>query len=190
MPPDEGGVRREAGLAWSVVLHRFRAHLHQRPPEAGVTREPITRSTIVRSDQAHTFDVFVREIGTWWPVRPYSLGQAAVVDVTVTPGPGGRVFETHADGTTVTWGHLLAWDPPARFAMTWEVFAGGTEVEVTFRSLGPTLTRVELEHRGWERLPEEQLRTVTAAAGGYATGWSTILTAFAEALGGTVPPQS
>jgi hypothetical protein len=52
---------------------------------------------------------------------------------------------------------------------------GGTEVELRFRTLGPALTRVELEHRGWERLTEEQLAAVSAVAGGYSAGWAHIL---------------
>ena len=142
---------------------------------------PIHCSTLVRSGQEHTFGVFVNSIGAWWPVRPYSLGHQCVRDVTFTPELGGRVYETRDDGSTATWGHVVAWDPPFRFTMTWEVFAGGTELEVTFRPLGPALTRVELEHRGWERLSEQQVRTATAAAGGYRAGWAAILTALTTA---------
>ncbi|GAA3810377.1 SRPBCC domain-containing protein [Cellulomonas soli] len=142
-----------------------------------MTAEPIRRSTLVRAGRPHTFDTFVRHIGRWWPVRPYSLGQDQVVDVTFTPELDGRVFETRGDGTTATWGHVLLWEPPTRFALSWEVFAGGTEVEVRFQELGPQLTRVELEHRGWERLSPEQLRTTTSAAGGYSRGWQVILAA-------------
>ncbi len=152
---------------------------------AAAQPEPIRRSTTVRSDQAHTFDVFVRTLGRWWPLVPYSLGHDAVVDVTVTPGIGGEVYETRRDGSRARWGRLTAWDPPERFAMTWEVLAGGTEVEVAFRPLGPSLTRVELEHRGWERLSAAQLRTATAAAGGYARGWELVLAAFATHLEGS-----
>jgi len=31
--------------------------------------------------------------------------------VTVERRTGGRVYETWTDGTEVTWGELLAWDP-------------------------------------------------------------------------------
>jgi hypothetical protein len=48
-------------------------------------RPPIRQSTLVRNDRAHTFEVFVRDIGAWWPARPHSLGQdrvgAAIADV-------------------------------------------------------------------------------------------------------------
>ena len=143
-----------------------------------ISPSPIRCSTIVRSDRTHTFDVFVRRLGEWWPLRPYSLSQDHVVGVTFTTQLGGRIYETRDDGSTATWGHVIVWEPPKRFAMTWDVLAGGTEVEVSFRSLGPALTRVDLEHRGWEHLSEHQLRT---AVDGYRTGWAAILADFTAA---------
>ena len=61
-----------------------------------------------------------------------------------------------------------------------------TEVELTFAALGPALTRVAVEHRGWEALSAEQLSWDCAQPGGYASGgfdrgWATILAALASA---------
>jgi uncharacterized protein YndB with AHSA1/START domain len=145
-------------------------------------RPPIRQSTLVRSGCAHTFDVFVRTIAQWWPLRPYSLGQDQVADVVFERELGGRVYEVWADGTAVTWGHLLAWEPPHRFVMTWDVLPAATEVELEFRPLGPALTRVAMEHRGWENLTEEQLAAATDVVGGYRVGWAAILAAFAAAV--------
>jgi uncharacterized protein YndB with AHSA1/START domain len=149
-------------------------------------RPPVRQSTVVRSDLDHTFDVFVRTIGIWWPVQPFSAGQDRVRDVTVEPRAGGRVYETWQDGTTVTWGELLAWEPPERLVMTWTFTPSPTEVELTFRALGPALTRVAVEHRGWEALTEEQIAEDCALPGGYsggayATGWAHILARLAAA---------
>jgi uncharacterized protein YndB with AHSA1/START domain len=143
-------------------------------------RPPIRQSTLVRSDVAHTFDVFVDTIGAWWPLRPYSIGQEKVHDVVVERERGGRVYELWADGTAVTWGRLLAWEPPHRFVMTWEVLSAVTEVELVFRALGPDLTRVAVEHRGWENLTEEQI-AASSLVERYGTGWTAILAAFAAA---------
>ncbi|MDQ4133210.1 MAG: SRPBCC domain-containing protein [Actinomycetota bacterium] len=141
-------------------------------------RPPIRQSTIVRSDAEHTFDVFVRRIGEWWPVQPYSLGEEKVASVTFEPRVGGRVYETWADGREVTWGHVTAWDPPRGFSMTWEVFSAVTDVELTFRPLGPALTRVAVEHRGWERLSDAECAALTTGPNRYDTGWATVLAAF------------
>lgn len=152
---------------------------------------PVRQSTVVRSDVAHTFDTFVRTIGAWWPVQPYSAGADRVRTVTLDPRPGGRVYETWDDGTQVDWGELVAWDPPERFVMTWVHTPVATEVELTFRSLGPSLTRVSVEHRGWEVMTAEQLRRDCARPGGYssgayAVGWSEILDRLAAAAEGRV----
>jgi len=152
-------------------------------------RPPVRQSTVVRSDREHTFDVFVRTIGIWWPVNPFSAGKDRVRDVTIEPRTGGRVYETWQDGTQVTWGELLAWDPPERFVMTWTMTPVPTEVELTFRVLGPALTQVEVEHRGWEALSDEQLAEDCALPGGYlggsyAAGWTRILAQMVAAAEG------
>ena len=105
----------------------------------------------------------------------------------VTTGAGGRVYETWADGTERDWGELLAWEPPERFVMTWNQTPVPTEVELSFAGLGPALTRVTVEHRGWEALTEEQLATDCALPGGcssgaYSQGWATILACLAKAV--------
>ncbi len=149
-------------------------------------RPPVRQAMVVRSDIGHTFGTFVRTIGAWWPVQPFSAGKDRVRDVTIEQRRGGRVYETWADGTVVDWGELLAWEPPARFVMTWNMTTAATEVELTFTSLGPALTRVAVEHRGWEALSDEQLAADCALRGGYlggayATGWARILGALAVA---------
>jgi uncharacterized protein YndB with AHSA1/START domain len=149
-------------------------------------RPPVRRSTLVRSGVDHTFAVFVREIGVWWPRQPYSEGGERVRDVTVEPRVGGRVHETWHDGTVREWGRLLAWEPPHRLIMSWVCTPATTEVELTFTPLGPSLTRVAVEHRGWEALSDAQAAQDCAQPGGYASGgfdrgWATILAALAAA---------
>jgi hypothetical protein len=150
-------------------------------------RPPVRQDTVVRSDIAHTFDAFVRTMGIWWPVNPFSAGGDRVRDVTVEREVGGRVYETWADGTVVEWGELLDWQPPYGFTMTWRGTPAPTEVELTFRALGPALTRVAVEHRGWEALSDAQLAADCAlpggySGGGYSKGWTTILASFAESM--------
>ena len=149
-------------------------------------RPPIRQATTVRSDVEHTFAVFVREIGAWWPTPTISAGGEQVRTVTVEPRRGGRVYETWHDDTTVEWGRLLVWEPPRRFTMSWMCTPAPTEVELTFTPLGTSLTRVAVEHRGWEALTEAQLREDCALPGGYAAGsfaagWASILAALTRA---------
>jgi len=106
---------------------------------------------------------------------------------------GGRVYETWDDGTEIDWGTLLTWQPPERFTMTWTGTPATTEVELTFTALGPALTRVTVEHRGWEALTEEQLATDCALPGGYSSGaysqgWEAILACLAKAVADGASP--
>jgi uncharacterized protein YndB with AHSA1/START domain len=150
-------------------------------------RPPVRQSTIVRSDLDHTFDAFVRTIGAWWPVEPLSIGGERVRDVTVEPRLGGRVYETWDDGTTAGWGEVVAWEPPARLVLTWTNTPAPTEVELTFTALGASLTRVAVEHRGWEHLTAEQLGEDCAEPGGYlagaySRGWLLVLERFTGSI--------
>lgn len=161
------------------------------PPQETPVRShpPVHQSTIVRSDVEHTFEAFVRMIGSWWPVEPLSVGGARVRDVTVEQRLGGRVYETWDDGTTLDWGEVVGWEPPSRFVMTWMNTPAPTEVELGFTALGPGLTRVTVEHRGWENLTAEQLGEDCAEPGGYLAGaysggWLLVL----ERLAGAVAP--
>ena len=145
-------------------------------------RPPVRQSTVVRSDVGHTFDTFVRTIGVWWPVTPFSAGRDRVRDVTFERRLGGRVYETWADGTQVDWGTLRAWEPPERLDMNWRMTSVATEVELPVpRRSARRLTRVAVEHRGWEALTEEQLGCGLRAArrlcrgGSFDRGWARIL---------------
>ena len=78
-------------------------------------------------------------------------------------------------------------EPQQRFVMTWCGTPVVTEVELTFVALGPSLTRVSVEHRGWEQMTEEQLAEDCALPGGYTggaynKGWHRILGAFVDAI--------
>lgn len=147
---------------------------------SSMPRPPIRQATTVRSSVAHTFEVFVGQLDQWWPLRTHSMGTQRVTGVTVERRAGGRVYETWDNGETRTWGTLLAWEPPTRFVLTWDIVQPPvTEVELTFRALAPSLTRVQVEHRGWEKLTDDQL---AGLRGDYAAGWAMILRRFGAAV--------
>jgi len=159
----------------------------ERPVVTVLRRPPVRQSTLVRASAQHTFTTFVTTIGAWWPVQPFSAGKDRVRDISVEQRQGGRVYEIWDDGTEVDWGTLVTWQPPERFAMTWTGTPAPTMVEFTFAVLGPALTRVTVEHRGWEALTDEQLVEDCALPGGYSSGaysrgWATILARLAGAV--------
>ena len=66
---------------------------HEQAPASTVTalcRPPVRQSTMVRSDVGHTFDKFVRTIGVWWPVAPFSAGRDRTAATPVAEDRDGR----------------------------------------------------------------------------------------------------
>lgn len=121
----------------------------------------VSKSIRVQAPQAHVFDVFTAHIGRWWPLPTHHIGAAPASTVVIEPFVGGRWFERGIDGSECDWGRVLAWEPPGRVVLAWEIGADwkhqpglGTEVEVRFIAESETATRVELEHRHLERYGE------------------------------------
>jgi uncharacterized protein YndB with AHSA1/START domain len=117
---------------------------------------PLTMSFDVACSARHAFDMWTSGIGAWWPADHTVTGRPDVV-VVLQGGVGGRIFERTAAGVEHDWGEVVLWDPPARLAYLWHLRqdpAASTEVEIRFVDLGGRMTRVEIEHRGWEALGE------------------------------------
>ena len=96
-------------------------------------------------------------------------------------GVGGRIYERTADGAEHDWGEVTVWQPPARLAYRWYLGrdrAGATEVEIRFVAQGATATRVEIEHRGWERLGPDAEQWRDRNQG----GWASLLPHFITAI--------
>ena len=145
----------------------------------------IRRSVRVSRPVDEAFALFTDGIATWWPLGTHSIGSGrdgVSAETAVLEGrEGGRLYERMSDGAEASWGTILAWEPPHRVVISWHVNparVAPTEVEVRFVPDGDG-TRVELEHRGWERLGAE----ADEARSGYASdsGWDAVLAEFASA---------
>jgi uncharacterized protein YndB with AHSA1/START domain len=115
----------------------------------------------VPSTPARAFQAFTAEIGQWWrPNQLFRFTPRPAGTLAFEPGEGGRFTETAADGEVFEIGRITAWQPGARLAFTWRQasFAPGqvTEVEIRFEPVGSE-TRVTVEHRGWETVPQEHV---------------------------------
>jgi uncharacterized protein YndB with AHSA1/START domain len=141
--------------------------------------EVVRRSVTVSRTTEDAFRLFTEGIATWWPLESHSIGKDGVDPETVVleGRTGGRMYERMADGDEAHWGTILAWEPPHRVVISWELRPErpATEVEVRFSPEGDG-TRVELEHRGWERLGEQ----ADEARSSYVTGWEYVLGRYAE----------
>lgn len=151
-----------------------------------MTTESVRKSITVEASQEHAFRVFTARFGTWWPRDTHHIGAVEPETVIVEPHAGGRCYERAPDGTECDWGKVVAYEPPERIVIGWQLNAEWkydpdflTEVEVRFIPEGDSRTRVELEHRDLERYGE-RLEEVRASISSD-EGWTGLLRRFAEA---------
>jgi uncharacterized protein YndB with AHSA1/START domain len=145
----------------------------------------VRQSIVVRAPQDRAFAVFTEGMSSWWPLESHVIGEKPVAEAVIEPRAGGRWFERAESGTECDWGRVLAWEPPHRVVLSWEISPDWrhdpeihTEVEVRFHAEDEGRTRVELEHRGLEAFGEkaEQMRQIFDSDG----GWPGLLGRFAE----------
>jgi uncharacterized protein YndB with AHSA1/START domain len=118
----------------------------------------VRKVVIVQAPPSVAWRVFTGQMGSWWPLAHYKIGKANAVDAIIEPNVGGRWFERGEDGSTCNWGSVLAWEPPSRLVLSWDISADWqydpdlkTEIEIRFIAEGKDATRVELEHRKLDR---------------------------------------
>ena len=152
------------------------------------TIEPVQVAIEVRRGIEEAFRVFTDEIAAWWPVAGHSVEPDQVEAVVLEGRLGGRLYERWHDGGEADWGRVVTWEPPRRLVLSWQPNPkrpAATEVEVRFVAVEPDHTRVELEHRGWERLGAEGREWRDRNMG----GWTTLLPHFIRAAEGRAAPQ-
>jgi uncharacterized protein YndB with AHSA1/START domain len=145
---------------------------------------PVRRAVTVTASPARAFEVFTANIGLWWP-KTHHVSAVEPETVVIEPRSGGRWFERAPDGRECQIGKVLAWEPPARLLLAWQLDASFryqpdlvTEVEVRFIAEGDAATRVEFEHRNLERFGEHA-EAVRGRIGAPA-GWPAILDLYAQ----------
>ncbi len=142
---------------------------------------PVRKSIRVKVSQARAFEVFTSGLGRWWP-RDKGIGKMPMKSAVMETRLGGRWYELAEDGTETNVGKIIAWEPPQRFVMTWDIDSQwkpsttvASEVEVKFVADGINSTRVELEHRKFEQMGAEGGESMRNAVDG---GWPKMLERF------------
>ena len=147
----------------------------------------VRASVVVAAPPQQAFAVFTRRMGAWWPLDSYYVGGKPITDAVAEPQAGGRWFERAGDGSECDWGRVLAWEPPGRVVLSWQISPDWqpdpdvhTEVHVRFTPEGDGRTRVDLEHRGFDSFGDraEEMRAVF----GSEHGWRGLLGRYAEAV--------
>jgi len=147
--------------------------------------ESVRKNITVKASADRAFRVFTEGFDTWWP-RDHHIGKSPMKKAIIEGRPGGRCFSQQIDGTDCDWGQILVWEPPHRFVMAWQVTpawgyepdaANASEVEVRFTPQPDGTTRVDLEHRHFERhgAGADTMRTAVDSP----MGWGGLLPRFA-----------
>jgi hypothetical protein len=150
---------------------------------------PVRKSIVVETTPDHAFEVFTAQIDRWWP-RGRGIGQGPITLSTIEPFVGGRWYTKHESGDECTVGHVSVWEPGARFVVSWEISADwkpearsafASEIEVIFTADGAGHTRIDLEHRNFERMGAEPGAKMRNSVD---NGWPGLLAIYAKSITG------
>ena len=144
------------------------------------TETSVSTSITVKAPIERAFATFTEGIGTWWPPDHHIL-EGELAEMVFEPYEGGNVIDRNVDGGECRWARVLAYEPPNRFVISWDINLQWqietdpqktSEVEVRFIPEGPDATRVELEHRNLERHGEgwEGMRDAVGSPDGWWKG--------------------
>jgi uncharacterized protein YndB with AHSA1/START domain len=147
---------------------------------------PVRRTISVNASVERAFRVFTAEFDTWWP-RSHHIGKSPMKKAIVEGKVGGRCYTEQEDGTEFDWGRILVWEPPHRIVLAWQItpewgyqpnLAQSSEVEIRFSPVAGGSTRVDLEHRHFERhgTGAPTMRTAVDSP----NGWTGVMQLFAE----------
>jgi uncharacterized protein YndB with AHSA1/START domain len=156
---------------------------------------PVRSSIVVDAPIDRAFAVFTEDIASWWPPEHHIL-QGELAEMVFEPREGGHVYDRGVDGSECRWARVLAYEPPHRVVISWDISLQWqietdtertSEVEVRFTSESAEQTQVALEHRNIHRHGEgwEQMRDAT----GSPDGWPLGLQRFADRLQSVGSPR-
>jgi uncharacterized protein YndB with AHSA1/START domain len=119
----------------------------------------IQRSFIVPAPPDAAFRTFAEDFSHWWPAE-YTWSGPVLEWIGLEPRAGGACFERGPHGFRCDFGRVLRWEPPHLLTFSWQIDPNRTpqpdpekasEIEVRFVEEPAGGTRVEFEHRGFDR---------------------------------------
>jgi uncharacterized protein YndB with AHSA1/START domain len=149
--------------------------------------DPIVTTIEVPCSQTRAFEVFVKEMDSWWPLAKRSVSAIhgkVPKSLRIEPKQGGKIVEIGHDGTEHLWGTITSFDPPDFLSMDFHIGMpadSASLVEVRFTAVGTQRTQVVLTQSNWEAFGEK----AAMMRGGYGSGWVIIFEqAYKAACGG------
>ena len=147
----------------------------------------IQKELVVAASQQTAFEVFVNQMGLWWPASGHTE-DCHMVKVGLEAKAGGRWFGFNSNGSETELGRVLIYDPYALFVLDWQTDADQsfdanlhTEVRVEFIVEGEQQTRVKLTHSDVQRLGK--------AASGINEGWGGIMEVYHDFISNSFSTQ-
>ncbi|MBZ9856069.1 SRPBCC family protein [Mesorhizobium sp. CA13] len=120
---------------------------------------PVRHFVVVEASIARAFKVFTEDFGRFKP-REHNLLAVPIAETIFEPRVGGHVYDRGVDGSECRWARVLAYDPPTRLVLSWDISPRWqietdpnktSEWEIRFTAETGNRTRVEIEHRHLER---------------------------------------
>jgi uncharacterized protein YndB with AHSA1/START domain len=148
----------------------------------------VRHEVVVEAPIERAFSVFTKDFGSFKP-REHNMLGVDIAETVFELHEGGYVYDRGVDGSECRWARVLAYEPPNRVVISWDIspqwqietdLERTSEVDVRFIAETPARTRVELEHRNLDRHLEgwEAVREGVDSEG----GWPLYLHRFAEQL--------
>ncbi len=152
------------------------------------TATTVRSSVVVEAPIGRAFTVFTEGFGTFKPPE-HNMLAVEIAETVFEPRVGGHVYDRGVDGTECHWARVLAYEPPQRVVISWDIsprwqvetdLDRASEVEVRFIAESAERTRVELEHRNLDRHGDGWEAARDGVGGDY--GWPLYLRRFADVI--------
>ena len=190
-PDPLAGLRDHLDWYWTQALEIFKQHVEAQGDKPMEQELKVSKSIVVDVPPVRAFELFLHQ-ERWWPVATHHIAHPAGETAVLEPFVGGRWYERSRDGSETDWGRVLAFDPPHRILLIWQVSsdwnyepdpARASEIEVTFLAESRDRTRVVFEHRHLVRYRDqgERMRAILDRP----TADEAILQAFQAAVNAT-----
>jgi uncharacterized protein YndB with AHSA1/START domain len=154
-----------------------------------VSAAPVRQSVVVEAPIEHAFKVFTEQFGSFKPSE-HNLLAVPIAETVFESRVGGHVYDRGVDGSECRWARVLAYEPPNRVLLSWDISPQWqietdpertSEWEVRFTAETPHRTRVELEHRKLDRHGDGWQSVRDGVAGDQ--GWPLYLRRYADLFG-------
>ncbi len=187
-PDGFNSLREYFDTFWAQALAAFKKKIEEETMMTTMDPmldAPVQRSVKVKASPERAFRAFTEGFDTWWP-RSHHIGKSPMKKAIIEGRVGGRCYSEQVDNTECDWGRVLVWEPPRRFVFAWQIkptweyepdLSKSSEVEVRFIPESDGSTRIDLEHRNFQRhgAGADAMRTGVSGEG----GWGALLEMFA-----------